>query len=245
MTKRLSSARWCSESMASLRRTRAAKVSGVDEHLLGSFFPNTSEVFWREFSKHFRSDTPPSWENIKDAFVKARGKRQSTSQSGISRKNDWQPKDTESAAQILRDQAKAPPEPSDNDEPANLTDVVDLTSQPEPTCDDDSAPESRRGASCSLSNATTSVLQSHKSTFAIQGNSLQTLQPGQRLNDEIVNGALRLIKEASHNNVQVIDSLALRGGQLAARIDFRSTKVLLPMLIRNNHWVLGAYEASA
>ncbi|KAM7182600.1 hypothetical protein V8F33_014185 [Rhypophila sp. PSN 637] len=75
--------------------------------------------------------------------------------------------------------------------------------------------------------------------------SLQTLKPGEWLNDEIVTGALRLIKEVSKDKVVIIDSCALQGQERCPRADFRNAKILLPMLIRRNHWVLGVYDDDA
>lgn len=108
--------------------------------------------------------------------------------------------------------------------------MVDLTTRPEPSYNGDLA---------------TSTLQFHKTSFQIRDESLQTLQPGKWLNDEIVTGALRLIKEVSKDKVEVIDSCALQGQERCARVDFRNAKVLVPMLIRRNHWVLAVYEDDA
>ena len=85
-----------------------------------------------------------------------------------------------------------------------------------------------------------SVLQFQESTFTILGESLLTLQPGAWLNSEIVVGALRLLQEVSNIEVQVVDSLT----QTTTGIDFLNTKVLLPMLIHGDHWVLGVYKDS-
>ncbi|KAM7195033.1 hypothetical protein V8F33_006902 [Rhypophila sp. PSN 637] len=105
--------------------------------------------------------------------------------------------------------------------------LVDLTTQPESSYNGDLA---------------TSSLQFHKTSFQIRDESLQTLQPGEWLNDEIVIGAPRLIKEVSKDKVVVIDSFALQGQERCPRVDFRNAKILLPMLIRGNHWVLGVYD---
>ncbi|KAM7183189.1 hypothetical protein V8F33_013742 [Rhypophila sp. PSN 637] len=111
-------------------------------------------------------------------------------------------------------------------QPADLV-SIDLTTQPELSCNADLA---------------ASVLQFHGSSFQIQDESLRKLQPSKWLNDEIINGVLRLIKEVSNGKVEVIDSCALQSQQPCPRVDFRNAKVLLLMLIRGNHWVLGVYE---
>jgi len=90
------------------------------------------------------------------------------------------------------------------------------------------------------SHPSASVLQLRKSKFTILSESLSRLQPGIWLNDEIVVGALLLLEEVSNNKVRVVDSVA----KTAPRINFHKTKVLLPMLIYDNHWVLGVYEDS-
>ncbi|KAM7209816.1 hypothetical protein V8F06_014801 [Rhypophila decipiens] len=111
-------------------------------------------------------------------------------------------------------------------QPADLV-SVNLTTQPELSCNGDPA---------------ASVLQFHGSSFQIQDESLRTLQPGKWLNDEIINGVLRLIKEASNGKVEVIDSCALQSQQPCPRVDLHNAKVLLQMLIHGNHCVLGVYE---
>jgi hypothetical protein len=90
----------------------------------------------------------------------------------------------------------------------------------------------------SLAFSQASILEFHTSSFTIHSECLLSLQPGKWLNDEIIIGTLRLLKEVSNNKVQVVDSLA----EKATRIDFHKSKVLLPMLISGNHWVLGVYE---
>lgn len=88
-------------------------------------------------------------------------------------------------------------------------------------------------------------LQLSTSTFQIQSASLHTLKSGSWLNDEIVNGVVRLIAEVS--DVHVVDSLALQHQQPAATISLTNnpnTKILLPMLICGNHWVLGVYDCA-
>jgi hypothetical protein len=117
----------------------------------------------------------------------------------------------------------------DEPEPARCRDkanpVIDLTKLPESPSHNDLA---------------TSVLQFDQSRFTIGSKSLSTLQPGAWLNDEIINGTLRLLKEVSNNGVEVVDSLTGN----ATGIDIYNTKVLLPMLI-GSHWVLAVYEDSA
>ncbi|KAK3365102.1 hypothetical protein B0T24DRAFT_598406 [Lasiosphaeria ovina] len=70
----------------------------------------------------------------------------------------------------------------------------------------------------------------------------KTILPGKWLTDEIINGALHLIKEVSNDKVQVVDSLSHQSKRQPARPDFLDHRVLLPMLIRRNHWVVGVYE---
>jgi hypothetical protein len=61
------------------------------------------------------------------------------------------------------------------------------------------------------------------------------------LDGKVINGTLRLLKEVSNDSIQVVDS----GDERVTGIDFHKSKVLLPMLIGGNHWVLGVYEDSA
>ena len=84
------------------------------------------------------------------------------------------------------------------------------------------------------------MLRFGRSEFHISTESLSTLRPGEWLNDEIIIGALRLLTEASNNGVQLVDSVAKN----APGIDFHKAKVLLPMLIEGNHWVLGVYKST-
>jgi Ulp1 family protease len=75
-------------------------------------------------------------------------------------------------------------------------------------------------------------------TFAIDDHSLQKLQGSTWLNDQIVLGALRLIADVSDKCLVAEPlSFALRHGH-----DHRYNKVLLPMRIRQNHWVLSVYD---
>lgn len=86
-------------------------------------------------------------------------------------------------------------------------------------------------------------LQFSSSTFTVRSASLKTLNPGSCLNSEILNGIIHLIAEVG--NVQVIDSLTLKSRQPAAITGLASnpnTKILLPMHICGNHWVLGVYD---
>ncbi|KAH6641099.1 hypothetical protein F5144DRAFT_545201 [Chaetomium tenue] len=86
----------------------------------------------------------------------------------------------------------------------------------------------------------TSVLQFPGSTFTIYRENLLSLHPGQWLEGKVINGTLRLLKEVSNDSVQVVDS----GDERVTGVDFHKSKVLLPMLIRGNHWVLGVYKDS-
>ncbi|KAK0627079.1 hypothetical protein B0T14DRAFT_126915 [Immersiella caudata] len=81
------------------------------------------------------------------------------------------------------------------------------------------------------------------STFAIDDHSLQRLQGSTWLNDQIVFGALRLIADVSDKGVLVAEplSLSLRHDDRYQHDD-RYNKVLLPMQIRQNHWVIGVYK---
>ncbi|KAK0710270.1 hypothetical protein B0T26DRAFT_724452, partial [Lasiosphaeria miniovina] len=114
--------------------------------------------------------------------------------------------------------------------PTPTSGTIDLTKPNKPSETDSSA-------------RITSVLQLHESKFHIQWQSLTTLQPGIWLTDEIANGALYLIKEVSNDRVQVVDSLSHQSKQQHTRPNFLDSQVLLlPMLIRQNHWVLGVYK---
>ncbi|KAK0654812.1 hypothetical protein B0T16DRAFT_890 [Cercophora newfieldiana] len=106
--------------------------------------------------------------------------------------------------------------------------TIDLTAASE---DDEPTPKRVR------TSQSVSTLQLSGSTFDISSDSLQKLQPSGWLNDEIVVGALRLIADASHRGVLVADSTSL-----ILRRPGRYSKVLLPILIRQNHWVLAVYN---
>ncbi len=61
----------------------------------------------------------------------------------------------------------------------------------------------------------------------------------QWLNDIIVNATLSIIEELSNGKIKVVDSLTLRARGKVSPQDFGNAKVLLPLHIDNNHWVLG------
>ncbi|KAK4207969.1 hypothetical protein QBC37DRAFT_379570, partial [Rhypophila decipiens] len=210
--------------------TRLASACGASEEEIHSFFRGVSETFWKTLATNCGTSRTLQWQSIQDAFNHAKSSRISNPASGITQKNTWIPNDVKQAFSIMNKQTSPT---NDQPEPTCIIAqpaghiLVDLTTQLESSYNGDLA---------------TSTLQFHKTSFQIRDESLQTLQPGEWLNDEIVIGALRLIKEVSKDKVVVIDSFALQGQERCPRVDFHNAKTLLPMLIRGNHWVLGVYD---
>ncbi|KAM7210155.1 hypothetical protein V8F06_014461 [Rhypophila decipiens] len=193
---------------------------GAGEDDVKIFFSHVSVAFWKELSKNCGEITR-EWRRVKEAFENARYNRMNSRKSGINRKAAWQPMDIAAAMKILKPES------------------VDLTVLPSPQPAHRTSPASTQPEPSRNGDLAVSTLQFHKTSFQIREASLQTLQPDKWLNDEIVTGTLRLIKEVN-NKVEVIDSLAL-SSQQHPRVNLR-TKILLPMLIGGNHWVLGVYE---
>ncbi|KAK0703029.1 hypothetical protein B0T26DRAFT_729620, partial [Lasiosphaeria miniovina] len=202
---------------------KAALDWGVQELVLDEFFQNTSEKFRRNL--HLLTSHP--WEEARQALNRARDHRQSNPRRGVNKKDHLQPLDLAMAKTILKNGSV--PNPIKTPKPAPASGIIDLAS-PDKLHDTDSSDE------------TTSVLRLHGLNVHIQRQSLTTLQPGEWLTDEIVNGALHLIKEVSNDKVRIVDSLSHQSKRQPTRPDFLNNQVLLPMLIRRNHWVLGVYE---
>lgn len=86
----------------------------------------------------------------------------------------------------------------------------------------------------------TSVLELPDSTITLPSQSLETLLPGQRLNSDVVFGAIRLIEVVSGGKIKVVDLQTPQPEQRAVG-DLGNATILMP-LVHDNHWVLGVDE---
>jgi len=95
---------------------KAADVFGIDSETCAFFFQDTTGTFWKRLSRelqNFRNALPKTavgevWDAVKVAFTQAREQRKSSSQSGVTRVDTWQPKDVEQALYILVRQLLTP-----------------------------------------------------------------------------------------------------------------------------------------
>ncbi|KAM7202134.1 hypothetical protein V8F20_004588 [Naviculisporaceae sp. PSN 640] len=91
-----------------------------------------------------------------------------------------------------------------------------------------------------LSTSSTLILPRTRSPrVVIQEKSLRPLMKADLLNDEVINGALRLLEAAAGDGVFVFDPIAPKSFMQKKMAEFPNLKFVMPMNIKGIHWVLG------
>ncbi|KAK1749462.1 hypothetical protein QBC47DRAFT_418928 [Echria macrotheca] len=151
---------------------------------------------------------------------------------------------------------------SQSESPGQATPIRATDGQPGPSCEKsftvqlgdeqdsrissvpDNQPEPRSdGADVADNPQSTdnSIITQEGNSFRLVDGDLETLQPGQWLNDTVVTGALHLLS-AIDDRIVVIDSLALGSQQMRRQAISHDAKVFFPIYINGNHWILGVYK---
>ncbi|KAM7197692.1 hypothetical protein V8F33_005416 [Rhypophila sp. PSN 637] len=101
-------------------------------------------------------------------------------------------------------------------------------------------PQDKKHSQMDLDTCSTLILPRTRSPrVVIQEKSLQPLMKANLLNDEVINGALRLLEAAAGDGVYVFDPMAPKQFMQKKMAELPDTKFIIPMNIKGIHWVLG------